>query len=262
MTAKNEEHQRFMNVLKLSELGYWPLLIVENTKRPLEKFKARSPPDRDELLRRLRQRPRLNIAIRLPGLIALDADDEAAKEIIRRYETPFVQSSANGGEHRLFRLQEGVVTTCRQKVNGIGFDIKTGANSYLMLSPSQIEGRRYELLGELPAPDQLPEIDITPFQKEERSGPQQMRSSPIIETSDMGRVYKYLDKCDIAVSGNHGHRTFFGVCCRILRAFPWLSWEQYVSVATYYSDHRSDPSWKPSEVLHKCQDSWRKERSA
>lgn len=246
------------HAVRLQELGYWPLIISPMSKIPTERFRGRDPPSRDELIRQLRRNSRFNIAVRLPGLLAMDADDEQARQVIKQYDTPFIQRTPSNGEHRLFRLRDGIRANCRQKVGGIGLDIKTGENSFLMLSPSTLPHGRYESIGQLVPPEQLPEIDITPFQKEPQPKPQLRR--PLIETPDMNRVYRYLDKCDVSVSGNHGHRTFFGVCCRLLRAFPWLEWDAFVSAVAYYSEHRSDPPWSEKEQFHKATDAWRKER--
>jgi hypothetical protein len=76
---------------------------------------------------------------------------------------------------------------------------------------------------------------------------------------DMERVYRYVDKAEPAVSGEGGHVRFFGLCCRTLRAFPWLNYEQFFQAMACYSV-RCLPPWSLKEIEHKCQDAWRKER--
>jgi len=145
---------------------YWPLIIRPNSKAPVDAFRNKAPPDVDRVIWELRRNPTLNIAIRLPWLVALDADDEPAKAIIRQHETPFIQATPSGGEHRLFRLPEGITANCRTRIGGIGLDLKTGQNSYLMMDFSRIDGIRYQL-SDLVGPHDLPELDVTPFRREE-----------------------------------------------------------------------------------------------
>src|SRR3954465_1199003 len=92
---------------RLVDHGFMPLVIQRNSKKPLAPFAGRPPPTREELVDQLRQEPRANIAIRLPSLIACDADDDQAKDILSTFPDTLTQTTPRGGEHRLYRLPPG-----------------------------------------------------------------------------------------------------------------------------------------------------------
>lgn len=69
----------------------------------------------------------------------------------------------------------------------------------------------------------------------------------------------YTDRAEPAIAGSNGHGKFFGICCRTLRAFPGLTFDQFVEAMTRYSECCLPP-WSDREILHKCESSWQKER--
>jgi hypothetical protein len=151
------------------EKGLSVLLNEEGGKRPIRRFKGTPPMTREELRRLYRKG--MNISIRLGGLVALDADDEEARDRLHQLpDTPLTQESPRG-EHRVYRLPSGLILNCRQRIAGVGLDLKSGANSFLMLSPSQVGGKPYRLLGDIVRPEELPEFDTAWLPQERKPRP-------------------------------------------------------------------------------------------
>lgn len=227
--------------------------------RPWREFQRnRAPPEQLREMFATRRNIAIATGAAVSDIIFVDLDSQEALHEANKSGwiglTPIVSETRRGLQ--LGFRPPSVPVRNAVKLDGL-FDIRSDGGYVVAPSSLHPSGFRYRRLGDWLS-DNIPTLPEELIPKEvKREEPIQ---KPLIETPDLGRVYKYLDKCDMSVSGNGGHRTFFGVCCRLLRAFPWLSWDQFVSAATYYSDHRSDPSWKPSEIFHKCQDSWRKER--
>jgi hypothetical protein len=238
----------------------WGAKVPEESWKPYQK--RRPPP---EELRALFRR-RMNIAIPTGfvddaglNLVFVDLDSpQALHEARGRFPpTPIVTETRRGLQLGFRHPSEPVPN--RVKAEGL-FDVR-GDGGYVVAPPSlHPSGVRYRRLGDWLAGN-IPTFDPTWLPPREEVKKATRASTPLVRSPDLDRVRRYLDKADIAVSGRGGHRQFFAVCCRTLRAFPWLTWDQFVDAMTYYSDHRSDPPWTPKEILHKCQDSWRKERA-
>jgi hypothetical protein len=210
--------------------------------------------------------PAINVGLHcgLSRISVLDCDSpEAADWVAENFEpTVWWQESASAvGRHYPYFDPDGRLPIKINLLN-IGLDTRS-RNAQIVASPSysRQQRRRWIRHGPLVRPEELPLMPTDWLADATRATEIVVRPEETVETPDMKRVFHYLDKCDRAVQGNNGSARFFGACCRILRAFDWLSWDSFVSAATHFSDTRSDPSFSTAEILHKCQDSWRKERS-
>jgi hypothetical protein len=196
------------------EKGLSVLLIERDSKIPKYPFRNQPPLSMDRL-RRLYKRG-MNIAIRLPGLAALDADDQAGLDRIRSLpESPITQITPHLGEHRVFQLPEGLKLNCRQRMFGVGYDLKTGENSFLMLSPSRVEGKAYRLLGELVPAEELPE-----FNPEWLPKPKEIARPPPVSSlvsRNIEGVRKYISHI-FAVNQSGGHNDCYRAACKLADA--------------------------------------------
>jgi hypothetical protein len=69
------------------------------------------------------------------------------------------------------------------------------------------------------------------------------------------RIQKYLDCCEPAISGSHGHDTTFRVACALWNGFA-LSVEGTLAWLGQYNQ-KCEPPWSPVELRHKAQDAQR-----
>jgi hypothetical protein len=69
------------------------------------------------------------------------------------------------------------------------------------------------------------------------------------------RIQKYLDCCESAISGSHGHDTTFRVACALWNGFA-LSVEETLAWLEYYNQ-KCEPPWSLAELRHKAQDAQR-----
>jgi hypothetical protein len=233
---------------QLIEEGHSVLLIERGGKRPIQAFKD-TPPLTKEAFRR-RFRDGMNLAIRLPGLVALDADDEEARERLQGCdESPITQSTPHG-EHRVFRLPERLILNCRQRMFGCGYDMKTGTNAFLMFSPSQVNGRQYQLIGEIVPPDELPEFQPEWLPKDRK---EQARASSLVSHNRLA-VRKWVSHV-FSVSGAGGHKQCYRACCRLVDA--GLNWSEAWEEVCLWNSTNAEPPWSERELLHKLSDAWK-----
>jgi hypothetical protein len=67
------------------------------------------------------------------------------------------------------------------------------------------------------------------------------------------RVFKYLDACEPAVSGQPGHNQTYKVVIKLVKASA-LDIPTALAVLTEGNHHRCQRSWWDKEFLHKVQD--------
>ena len=65
------------------------------------------------------------------------------------------------------------------------------------------------------------------------------------------RIQRYLDRCEPAVSGSHGHDTTFRVACTLWNGFG-LSVEQTFQCLQYYNQ-KCEPPWSLRDLQHKAE---------
>jgi hypothetical protein len=106
------------------------------------------------------------------------------------------------------------------------------------------EYRITELTGALLDVDEA--LASIPEEPEETAAPYEpvKATTPVIE-----RAQAYLDTCDVAVSGQHGHRTTFIVAQKLVRGFQ-LSEEIAYKLMTSWNE-RCDPPWSERDLKRK-----------
>src|SRR6516165_1826223 len=67
------------------------------------------------------------------------------------------------------------------------------------------------------------------------------------------RIQKYLDRCEPAVSGTHGHDATFRVTCALIHGFG-LDPETAFGLLKDFYNPRCEPPWSDTELGHKVRD--------
>jgi hypothetical protein len=155
-------------IREMAQNGYRLIPIEPDSKKPcIKEWQNRASSDMQEIEQWAYQFSDCNWAVSADGLLVVDIDvrddvdghehvPELKKVAGEAWEEAAVIRTPSGGEHRYFRLTEEQRSDkrIRQKSNCLErVDVKTG-NAYVLVPPSQINGKRYE--GSLPPIDELP----------------------------------------------------------------------------------------------------------
>jgi hypothetical protein len=200
----------------------------------------------------------LGIFLKGSGLCVLDCDSERA--VRHAGEMGWIRPSTLANRTRKglqFLFQHSI----EKPTNRIRFCAETDLifNNAIAISPSTVGGVRREWTGPVPKAKDLPVLPPGVY-VEPRPEPKTYLP-PCPEGEDFSRALRYVRSPNLppAVSGANGHGRFFWTCCRLLKLFPGLTWDQFVETATVYSD-RCEPPFDVAAVVHKCRDSWAKYR--
>lgn len=235
----------------LREMGYHLVPILPLGKAPFLPWKGLQT-TRREIDRWLEMEPRMNLAIHTgrSGVVAVDADDEEALGVLRREypPSPFSQRTPRGGEHRLYRAEFEVPPAVR--LRGLKLDVRAGA-SLLMMAPSRSPSGKWELIGEVVRPSELPPISPSLVLRPKTV------SQPVVERGgpSLQRALRYAEIADPAVSGQNGHGRTFWLACRLLKVFPLLTRDELLVCLRAFNT-RCRPPWSEAELRHKVASAW------
>jgi Bifunctional DNA primase/polymerase, N-terminal len=142
-----------------------------------------------------------------------------------------------------------------------GVDIR-GAGGYVV-APSSYNAERdfvYRFLTPLREPAKLAEFHEEWFPDLRKEVKRYVESTCNL-TPDLELVYRYCDRAEPAISGNNGHGRTFGLACRLVRTFPWLTFDSLLLALRHYN-LRAEPPWSERELIHKCNEALKKARSS
>lgn len=188
-------------------------------------------------------------------LVGIDCDDLLASQWAQRElpPTPW-RVDTSRGPHLYFQADPNVTLRPTQGLNGYHIDIRAG-NSFLVAAGSRIRNKRYELSGSIRAACELPVIPVEKLRKEVKP-----ETRPVlIETADMSRVLRYVDKAEPAISGQRGHSRILWLGSRLLKVFPWLTEEQ-LTMALLRFNERCQPPFDQRAIDHKVSEAFRLRR--
>jgi hypothetical protein len=120
------------------------------------------------------------------------------------------------------------------------------------------EGMRYQIVvGKPPLVISGADLDVLApgvifhGAEEESAHPPTNGNAPI-PSNIWNRVTSYLESCDPAISGQHGHDTTFRVLCTVSNGFA-LSREETLAAARHYNQ-KCEPTWTDKDLEHKVDD--------
>jgi len=133
------------------------------------------------------------------------------------------------------------------------YDVRAGGTGYVVAAGSVVDGKSYELIGEV-------SLDLPKFDPLWLPGSSET-SKRIIEPDDIRRVSRakaYIATI-FAISGQGGHASCFRCVCK-LRDFGLTRSEAWALLLAWNREN-SRPEWSEAELLHKLNDVFGKERS-
>lgn len=151
--------------IKYANLGFSVLPMIG--KQPLIKFADKQPLTPEEIIKIWRKKPYAQIALRTTNFFVVDIDrhedgqngfksidDYNHREYFR--ET-LSQKTAGGGKQLLYLKREDMAVS--QHIGWLpGVDIKAHPNNYIVVAPSEINGKCYEWLNRMPIATASPEL--------------------------------------------------------------------------------------------------------
>lgn len=142
------------------------VIPIGATKRPLIKFANRPPLSEDEIKRVWQHYPLANIALKTDKFFVIDVDrhgDVDGMDAIKQlnhdewFKGTLTERTAHDGYHFFFQKPKN--ETIAQNIGFLpGVDLKAHENNYVVVAPSQINGKHYKWLNHdiiRPAPDGL-----------------------------------------------------------------------------------------------------------
>lgn len=182
------------------------------------------------------------------GVIDTDSPELARWWRENMPETPWTVRTPRGGEHSYYKAVEGLRPAV--KVNG-KWDVRAGGTSFVNIAGSEVNGKLYELLGEMTL--DLPLFNPEWLPKVSPSTPVSTGSSAR-ETIEKAR--HYLLTAGGAVSGDGGHKKTFRLACRLVHQPPkgfGLSFAEARELMLWWNPCCSPP-WSAKEIDHKLLD--------
>lgn len=142
--------------LQYAAKGFYVLPMVK--KRPLIEFADKPPLTADDIRYIWKHHPYANIALRTVQFFVIDIDRnhndnvdgmEAINQLKNEHPNIFsktlAQSTYHGGMQLLYRKPKNLQLT--QMIGWLpGVDIKAHINNYVMIAPSEIDGKKYHFL--------------------------------------------------------------------------------------------------------------------
>jgi len=146
---KSESNPMLQAALELLVMGFRPIPIAENSKKPLISWKEfqKKPPSENQLVRWWRKWPNANLAVltgTASGVDAVDLDVGHEPWPPEGYELPkgCVVRTPRGGYHYFYRHTPGVQSSAGRLAKGV--DIR-GDGGYVLVVPSVVNGKGYEI---------------------------------------------------------------------------------------------------------------------
>ena len=206
-----------------------------------------------------RDYPSANVGIALPDLVVVDADQKHEGPAWLREHAPLLRGvtltckTGGGGWHLYFRRPEGI------ELRGMitkGVDLRRGAGHYVVAPPSvhPETGCVYEWVRQWPSePAALPSWLLELCRRPESIPRPAAHYDRRLRSNPFQRAARYLDKCDIAISGSGGHNTTFAACLKLAGSFPELTEDEcWILISDWNS--RCQPPWNEKELAHKLHD--------
>jgi hypothetical protein len=146
------EPEVLSEALRLAELGYHVFALAPGEKCPRADTHGAHDATSDEaqLAAWWQEHPDANLGLALDGVLVVDIDDpetpwpgDAERAAELQMTAGAIQETPRG-VHLLFRAPSGVSINSTNGGVTTGVDIKTGAGSYLVLSPSVVKGKPYQ----------------------------------------------------------------------------------------------------------------------
>lgn len=156
------------------------VIPIGATKRPLIKFANRPPLTEDEIKKVWQRYPLANIALKTDKFFVIDVDrhgDTDGMDAIKQlnhdewFKGTLTEKTAHDGYHFFFQKPKN--ETIAQNIGFLpGVDLKAHENNYVVVAPSQINGKHYKWLNHgiiRPAPEGLLELIKEKAKPEKRS---------------------------------------------------------------------------------------------
>ena len=241
----------------------WPVLALIGKVPPADTdgvYAATTDPDR---IRRMFAHPGLNVGIALHHHLVVDVDIKhdgprwLAERRRKLHGLTLTCKTGGGGYHFYFALPPGELRGMICK----GVDLRRGAGQYVVAPPSihLVTGCQYEWIRTWPnrpqpVPGWLLEQVRRPVARPIETYNMRRSQSVAFE-----RAVRYLQRCDVAISGSGGHHTTFNVCLKLAANFPELDFE-YLWILLSDWNQQCSPPWNETELRHKLNDALRSVR--
>ncbi len=227
----------------------------ESGKAPLQKWRNKGPLSDPELRRHFLNTGN-NIAVETgfcSGLVVVDTDSrEGDKYAIQQCaHTGWVVETGGGGRHYWYKLPLNVIVRNRQKINGLGLDLR-GDGGYVVAPPSKhYSGRQYRWLKQ----EVLPEYDPNwfPENKQPVSPGWKIETNDIVERTFRAR--RYISKIK-SVTGEGGDKALFKAACVLIQRFE-MEPAEALEELRIWNTFCSDPPWPESRLHYKVQEALR-----
>ena len=237
-----EKEIRLQAALQMKGTGYEIVLLRDQSKAAFFKaWNQREPLSRFEIQAQMRRRL-FNIGIWLKGILIVDLDNKDLEwGKAHGIESPMIARTARG-----FHLYFQHCLDPPKSGKFEGGDIKM--TGYIVAPPSVVKGWRYEWIGKVLAPDQLPPAPDLLKQEELLPKPRIQRVLEIPETAKIEGMRKWIGKVH-AVEGEGGDSNTFRVAmkiCAIVRDFHLA-----LAELELWNETNAHPQWNVDQMKHK-----------
>ena len=226
----------------MSILDFNPKVIplIKNGKKPAQKYRNRAIPFNLEKTIMRASKGEINVGLLMaPTFLAIDIDtleghaDDGINNFIdwckknkldynRIFDETLVQKSPTGSIHLIYLTNPAYEFT--QDIEFLpGVDIKASKNNYILLAPSQIDGKRYKLIDPnkdpIEIPDDLAEAIIKQQEKNSRKTKRALENGGITDTGlKYTKAFSNRPYLDVFYTIKHG----FGLeGSRNINLFRW-----------------------------------------
>ena len=246
--AKKYQEEGFRVIpIQPAELGN-----PESGKAPLIKWRNRGPLS-DPELRRYFLEQKANIGIVTGKEVVIDCDSQEGFEHAMEVCDPtgWIVETGGGGRHLWYRVPEGVVVKNRQKINGLGLDIR-GEGGLVVVPPSKhYSGNEYRWRMR----ETLSEYNHNWFAQYEYPMPANWK----IKTSDIEertlRARRYISKIK-SVAGEGGDKALFRAACVLVQRFE-MEPQEALEELKIWNHFCADPTWSEERLKYKCMEAYR-----
>jgi hypothetical protein len=240
----------------------WPVLPLSGKVPAIANGVHGSTCDADTIRQWWADSPQANVGIACHRLCVVDVDRKHGgpawlKEHASQLRgVTLTAKTGGGGWHLYFRLPEGELRG--EIVKGV--DLRRGPGQYVCAPPSvhPVTGAYYEWVRQWPSepapmPPWLLELCRRPPVRAWSTTP---RDERLARGNAFQRAARYLDRCDVAISGAGGHRQTFTVCLKVVSQFSELSRDEVWILLSDWN-RRCLPPWSERELEHKIDDALR-----
>lgn len=211
------------------------------------------------------EHPHANVGIALPALVVVDVDQKhdgpawLREHADRLRGVTLTCRTGGGGWHLYFFRPEGVELR-GQIVKGV--DLRRGAGHYVVAPPSvhPETGCVYEWVRQWRSePVSLPSWLLELCRRPEPVARPAAQYDRRPRSNAFERAARYLEKCDVAISGSGGHNATFAACLKLVGSFPELVEDECLIMLSDWNQ-RCHPPWSEKELAHKLSDALRMAR--